>query len=65
MKKIFAIVFFIPYAILVALAYFLFRLFGSVTWPLRRYWSIKGRKLQKELNAEHGTSIRYGKCNLY
>lgn len=64
MTKILAIVFLVPYSILIVLSYALFRLFGPVTWPLRRYWSIKGRKLQKELNKEHGTHIRYGKCNL-
>lgn len=65
MKKILAIILIVPYSILVALSYFLFRLFGSVTWPLRRYWGIQGRKIQKQLNEEHGTRIRYGKCNLY
>lgn len=46
------------------IAYQIFWTFGIITWPLRSYWTARGKRTQEKLNAEHGTHILYGKCNL-
>ena len=33
---------------------------GLRGWVLRSFWKFEGRRLQKALNKQHGTAIRYG-----